>query len=411
MNIAQLERDLAAKKAEATALFASTAKAAEADGKRERTEDERKAVQALIDDSKAIQARIDRAKGDENMTAEIEKFTAGLPTKTTPVSGAMPAERRSMGQQFAESPAMEFFKKALHRTSAAWRSPSVELHATTLDTTTTSGGDLIVTQYQPGILQLLFKRLVVADLLGKGTTDSNSISYMKETTFTNAADSVSEGNPKPESTLVFDLVSDAVRKIAHWLPTTEEMLEDVAQIRSYIDARLRLGLDIAEEDQLLNGSGTAPDIQGLLNRSSLTAAQARGADSNADAVFKAMMKVFNASFVMPTGVIMNPANWQTTQLTKDATGNYLGSGPFAGAQVPMLWGLPVVVTPSIASGTGLTGAFNSAAQVFRKGGVRVEASNSHSDFFIRNLIAIRCEERLALAVYRPAAFGTITGLV
>jgi HK97 family phage major capsid protein len=222
---------------------------------------------------------------------------------------------------------------------------------------------------------------------------------------------VSEGNPKPESTLVFDLVSDAVRKIAHWLPTTEEMLEDVAQIRSYIDARLRLGLDIAEEDQLLNGSGTAPDIQGLLQRSGLTAAHARAADSNADAIFKQMMAIFNASFVMPTGTIMNPANWQTTQLTKDATGNYLGSGPWAGPQVPVLWGLPVVVTPSIVANTALTGAFNSAAQVFRKGGVRVEASNSHSDFFIRNLIAIRCEERLALAVYRPAAFGTITGLV
>ena len=64
----------------------------------------------------------------------------------------------------------------------------------------------------------------------------------------------------------------------------------------------------------------------------------------------------------------------------------------------------------MAAGTALVGAFKTAAQLFRKGGLRVEASNSHSDFFTKNLVAIRAEERLALAVYRSAAFGTVTGL-
>ncbi len=167
--------------------------------------------------------------------------------------------------------------------------------AATLDETAASGGDLIITQYQPGILPLLFKRLVVADLLASGTTETNSISYMKETTFTNAAAAVAEGAPKPESTLAFDLVNDLVVKIAHWLPVTDEMLDDVLQIRSYIDARLQLGLSIAEEDQLLNGSGTAPNMTGLLNRSGLTTATTRsGSVTNADAIFTAMMTVFNA---------------------------------------------------------------------------------------------------------------------
>ena len=283
--------------------------------------------------------------------------------------------------------------------------------AATLETDAASGGDLIVTQYRPGILPLRFKRLVVADLLASGTTDSNSITYMKETTFTNAAAPVAEGAPKPESTLIFDQVTDMVRKIAHWLPVTDEMLEDVAQIRSYIDARLRLGLAITEEDQLLNGSGTAPAIQGLRNRSGLTTATTRsGSQTNADAIFTAHMAIFNASFVMPTGTIMNPANWQTTQLSKDGNGQYYGSGPFAGPQAPTLWGLPVVVTPSITANEAFTGDFRTSAQVFRKGGVRVEASNSHSDFFVRNLTAIRAEERLALAVYRPAAFSKVLSL-
>jgi HK97 family phage major capsid protein len=335
------------------------------------------------------------------------------------------AERRhasfakSLGQQFVESEAMDYLTQTKGRRGGSWSSPNVELtdpglQAATLTSDAASGGDLIIPDYRPGIVPLLFKRLVVADLIASGTTDSNLISYMKETTFTNAAAPVAEGGTKPESTLIFDAVTDAVQKIAHWLPVTEEMLEDVAQIRAYIDARLRLGVELTEEDQLLNGSGTAPAIRGILNRTGLATAVARGTDTNVDAIFKQIWAIFTTAFIMPDGVVLNPANWQTIALSKDANGQYYGGGPFVPAAMQTLWGLPAVKTPTIASGTALVGAFRQAAQVFRKGfrkgGMRVEASNSHSDYFVKNLVAIRAEERLALAVYRPGAFGTVTGL-
>lgn len=424
MNIAQLERDLLKVSGAAAALLEKTAKECQAheekdkDGKiistgRLMTDDEKAAIQAHVNEGNTLKARIERAKGDASMATAIEQLTAGMQKAAAPVDPRVrDAARKSLGQQWVESEAYKFAQVKAREKATNWTSPmSAEMFATTLDETSGSGGQLIVTDYRPGVLPLLFKRLVIADLLASGTTESNSITYMRETTFTNAAAAVAEGAPKPESTLIFDQVSDLVRKIAHWLPITDEMLEDVAQARSYIDARLRLGLDITEEDQLLNGSGTAPNVQGLLNRSGLTTATVRsGSVTNAEAIFTAMMATFNGSFVMPTGTVMNPANWQTTQLSKDGEGRYYGSGPFAGPQAPTLWGLPVVVTPSIVANTGFTGAFNSAAQVFRKGGVRVEASNSHSDFFVRNLTAIRAEERLALAVYRPAAFSKITSL-
>lgn len=420
INIDALERDLLKKTGEAAALFEKTAKTCQAheekdkDGKvistgRLMTDDERNAIKALIDQGGALKGRIDAARGDANMSAEILRLTAGM---TSPAGGgAKKVERRSLGQQFVASDAYAWVKKTAGMRSSGWTSPSAELMATTLDEGTASGGELLITETRPGILPLLFKRLTVADLLGKGQTDGTTIKYLKESTFTNAAAAVAEGAPKPESTLAFTTVSDDVEKIAHWLPVTDEMLEDVSQIRSYIDTRLRLGLDIKEEDELLNGDGTSPNISGLLDRTGLTAAEVRaGSVTNAEAIFVEMMKVFNAAFVMPTGTILNPANWQTIQLSKDGQGRYYGSGPFGGPQTPTLWGLPVVPTPSIVASTGLVGDFATAAMVFRKGGVRVEASNSHSDFFVRNLTAIRCEERLALAVFRPAAFGTITSL-
>ena len=425
MNVTQLESDLKAVSAKAKALMETQMRACEAhtvpasaDGKipevkgRLRTDEEKAAVQALLDEGKALKARLDSAQGQEHQIAEIERLTAGM--KDAPVVAGRRTDQpalKSMGQQFVDHAAMaEFLKQGGHRSSGAWMSPAIELQATTLDTTSGSGGPLVITDFQPGILPLLFKRLTVADLIAPGTTTSNSITYFKETTATNNAAAVAEGLTKPESALIFALQSDLVRKIATWLPVTEEMLEDVDQIRSYIDMRLRLFVALAEEDQLLNGSGVAPNIQGILNRTGLTAAQARGADSNADAIFKQITTISSTIFIQPDGIVLNPANWQTIQLTKNANGNYLGTGPWQNAQPAQLWGYPVAVTPSIVVNTGLVGAFKAASQFFRKGGLRVEVSNSHADFFVKNLVAIRAEERGALAVYRPAAFGTVTGL-
>jgi HK97 family phage major capsid protein len=254
------------------------------------------------------------------------------------------------------------------------------------------------------------KRLWSTPEFAQTPTDKNAIAYMKETTFTNASAMVAEGGTKPESTLVFDAVTDPVQKVAHWIPATTEILEDVPSLQAYIDTRLRQGLELTEEDQLLNGDGTAPNISGILDRSGLATDQARGADTNADAILKQITAIETATSMPVDGIIMHPTNWQTIQLSKSADGQYYGDGPFASPQRPTLWGRPIAVTTAVALNTAVVGAFKTAARIFRRGGVKVHVSNSHSDFFIKNLVAILAEERLALAVYRPAAFGKVTGL-
>jgi HK97 family phage major capsid protein len=436
MNIVQLENDLRAAKEKASVLIEATAvkcrdhvvtpatATAAAITGRLMTADERAAIATLLADAEAIQTKIDGAQSDAALLARFDQIRGGAarPASSSPV----PARPGSLGQQFVHSAEYQsLIKNRMHRASSAWSSGVVEcidatfnawtMRATTLTEDAASGGKLLVPQYQPGIQQLMFKRLVIADLLASGTTDSNAIVYMVETLFTNAAATVAEGSPKPESALVFDQKTEPVSKIAHWLPTTEELLEDVSAIMAYIDARLRLGVGLAEEDQLLNGNGTPPNLLGLLNRSGLATAVARASgatppETNMDAILRQVTAIATTAFVYPDGVVMNPTNWFTAQISKDTNGQYYGGGPFSTLPTAMMWGLPVVPTPSIVAGTAFVGAFGSEAQVFRRGGLRVEASNSHQDFFIKNLVAIRAEERLALAVYRPGAFGKVTGL-
>lgn len=438
MNIAQLETDLRAAKEKARSRIDEVTRACQthvtraatatepAITGRMMTTEERASIDALLADGEALQQRLQQVQSDRALITRLDQLTGGAGTTapTRPVSDGslMPRGAASIGTQFVQSQEYQTLIRSGLRRGASWSSGAVEcyepfqgMRATTLTEDPASGGKLIVPQYLPGIVPLNFKRLVVADLMASGTTTSNSIIYMVETTFTNAASSVAEAAVKPESALVFSQTTEPVSKIAHWIPVTEELLEDVPAITAYVDARLQLGVRLAEEDQLLNGNGTPPNLMGVMNRSGLATAVVRNSgatppETNAEAILRQVTAIATTSFVYPDGVVMNPTNWFSTVTMKDTQGHYFGFGPFNTVPTATLWGLPVAVTPSIVANTSLVGAFGSMSQVFRRGGIRVEASNSHQDFFIKNLVAIRAEERLALAVYRPGAFGKVTGL-
>jgi HK97 family phage major capsid protein len=256
------------------------------------------------------------------------------------------------------------------------------------------------------LVSMALDETTVGDLVLPGTTDSNVVSYYEETTVTNAAATVAEGDAKPESALAFTERTDTVRKIATWIPATSEFLEDNAGIRSYIEGRLRFFVEREEEDQLLNGNGTAPNISGILDR----AIQTVSSTNDIDAIYRAITEVRVDGLAEPTALVIHPLSWANIRLAKDNDDRYYGDGPFGPLQADRLWGLPVRVTPLIAEGTALVGAFRPHAQIFRKGGIRVVASTEHSTYFTENKVAILAEERLAFAVYRPSAFCSVTGL-
>ena len=421
MQMLPIHRTLSSERVEAMDKARQFMTAAEKEN-RELTPEERAQVQAHLDAAKAIKDRIDALTGDDELRSQIAQFQDGseaaraLRDVSAP-AGSVTRRVLSLGEQFVSS---QLYRDGVRGKARprGWTSGTIDLdytpRAALLDSS--GAGALIVPDYRPGLVEQRFARLVVADLIAPGSTDSSAIIYMEETLATNGAAAVAEGAPKPESALGFQQKTDLVKKIATWLPVTDEMLDDVPQLRSYIDGRLILFVQQEEEDQLLNGDGIGPNITGLRNRVGLAPDVAREAvgppiENNADAIFRQVMAIANTSFVMPDGVVVNPANWQSVMLMKDANGNYQAGGPFNSLPQPRMWGLPVVVTPAMTVGVALVGAFGTAAQVFRKGGIAVEASNSHIDYFTKNLTAIRAEERLALAVYRPGAFGEVTGLL
>jgi len=315
---------------------------------------------------------------------------------------------KSIGEALVES---EGYKAMLAGgLSGRWSSGAVEMEGKALLDSTAVGSDatgLIQPDVQPGILPTLFQPLTVASLMASGQTNSSLVRYLVETVATNGAAGVAESGSKPESALEFDAVDEPVKKLATFLPVTDEMIEDVAALQSYVNGRLSLFVRQEEERQLLSGNG-GDEIVGILNRDNVDAAPSSGADfANAADEILSGITAIRMAFLEADAVVMNPLDWEGVATLKDQQGRYIGSNPFQGEQSPRIWGKPVVVTQAIEQGTALVGAFAAASQIFRKGGLSVEASNSHADFFQHNKTAIRCEERLALAVYRPQAFKTV----
>lgn len=268
-----------------------------------------------------------------------------------------------------------------------------------------SAGDLLQPNYQP-MLAPVQRRMTVRDLLTPGRTSQPMIQYPKETGYTNSAATISEtaGGTKAQSEIKFDIATAAVTTIAHWVLATRQILDDVPMLQSYIDGRLRYGLSYAEELQLLNGDGNAPNLNGIYTQATASTANLAVVTSPTflDVLRYAMLQAALAEFPA-TGIVLHPTDWAKIETTKDSAGNYIIGDPAAqlGARV---WGLPVVATQAMTVDKFLVGAFQLGAQIFDRQDARVEISTEDSDNFRKNLVTILAEERLALAVYRPEAF-------
>lgn len=278
--------------------------------------------------------------------------------------------------------------------------------------------DPVTTQVDTNIVEGLRRRLQIADLLAQGTLSGNAITYYVEGALEGDFATVAEGAQKPQIHYADPTpVTEALKKIAAFIKESDEMIEDLPFLVSAINNRLLYNLALLEENQVLNGDGAGTNLRGLLNRSGI---QTLGATTdpkagNADQIFKAMTSVSTGSGLDADGIVIHPTDYQTFRLNKDSNGQYYGGGYFQGQygtggvqEQPPLWGLRTVVTPAIDAGTVLVGAFRQSSTLYRKGGVRVESTNSEGNDFTNNKVTVRAEERVALATRVPAGLVKVT---
>ena len=346
------------------------------------------------------------AKAAVNVANELAEKISGISSQILEIEQNMTenvmqgkAKVETLGKMVIESDAFKQF--------AAGGNNKMKFQANTIigqEGSPLENADTIVApQRLPGIIPGAVRMLRVSDILPQGTTTSNMLEYTRELLFTNAAAETNEGGAKPESTLTFELATAPVKTIAHFIKASKQVLDDSSALMSYIDTRLRYGVELRIDNQLLTGNGTNPNISGILDTGNNTVFTPVSGDNQLDSINKMIEAVHVAEYA-PTAIILNPADWFAISRLKvgAADDRYVIGNP-ASALGPVLWGLPVVVTNAMTAGSAVVAAFDIAYQQWNRSGVVVEMFEQDDTNVQQNLLTIRAEARKALAIYRPAS--------
>jgi len=356
----------------------------------------------------AVQGKVQ--EGTKDAMAEITKKGQELHGRLSDIEqavsllksnggGTRPAQEKSIGEQFIESEEWKAFAKK--GGSVKHTSDPVRIKAIT--SVGGSAGAGIWSDRLPGVIEEPLRPLSIRDLLDVGRTTSNLIEYIREDLFTSNADVVSEGTQKPESDIKYTRADSPIKTLAHWIRATRQVLADFPMLQSLINGRLRWGLKIKEENEILLGDGTGEHLLGLIPQATdYNTALNRAGDTMIDVIRHALLQV-ELAFYPPSGSVMSPTDWHNLELTKDNENRYMMASP-SSRTPPMLWGYPVVSSHAMTQGGFLVGAFRLASTLWDREEFSILASTEDRDNFVTNMVTILGEERLGLTVYRPRAF-------
>ncbi|MFT2014598.1 phage major capsid protein [Streptomyces sp. 796.1] len=385
-------------------------------------------------------AEIEKRKGNDELRKTLADLgdDIALNAKTdddgsrrTASGFQLPDRKKSIGQQFVESAEYKGLMAAAKSGQFA-KNQRVQSEMFGVKSLVTGGSDtsagVFVQPDERGLqvgLDAFQRPLRIRDVVTNGTTTSDTVEYVRFTGTTNNAAPVAEatssaaptapgsagplvnatgGGYKPESGLALAKVNTAVKTIAHWMPVTKRALSDAAQIRTLIDAFLRYGLEEELEDQMVQGDGTGENFEGLANVSGV---QAQTYDTNLlTTTRKAKTKVRLVGRSMANAYLLNPADLETLDILQDNEARYYFGGPAGSGGAGTLWGVPVIETEAVPAGVGYVGDFRKAI-LWDREQATIQMTDSHLDFFVRNLVAILAEMRAAFGVVQPNAFVEI----
>ena len=233
---------------------------------------------------------------------------------------------------------------------------------------------------------------ITLDMLVARPTTMQLVDFVKVTSPMSKASPQTEANDKAENAVTFTSVSEKIRTIATWIPSSRQVLDDMSELAVFIDDSLRYYVDLEEELQLLTGDGTGENLHGLIP-------QAAAFDTSLllpwsgwtriDVVGAAVQQINEAREVDPTFIVLNNRDWWNIRRTKDSFGRYLLGQPST-PEGRRIWDLDVVPTQNMSAGSFLVGSGNSAAVEIRdRMELQIEVSTQHADFFVKNLIAVR----------------------
>ena len=279
-------------------------------------------------------------------------------------------------------------------------------------------GDVIPPQRVPGYKFDPTTPQNIRQLIPVGSTNSDVVKYVKESGYSNGAAAAAEGATLAQSDFDMTATDANVRKIGTYLRISDEMLADTPQITSYLSARVPAKLMEIEDDQILGGNGSAPNLDGFYNSSSDFDVSSNGKfyqsveSANEFDVLVAALNQLQISNYKADYIMLNPTDFHKILLLKDSTNNYLKDQVYQGLQ-PNFLGVPIAVNNEVNPGTFFVGNFGQSAQLWVRDNVSVEFFSEDGTNVRDGFVTVRVSERVALTNYLPNAFvkGTFAAAI
>ena len=349
-------------------------------------------LQNAVTEFESVQAQMKAAD-------DAEKLISGLKKDITAPADNEKEEKamaKTLGENFVEAVKSAQVDKKFSVIAPAFKAAT--------DTQTSPAGAVdFATTFDKTVVEAARVPLVVRDLFGAENISGSTLVYLVEGAMQGAPAVTAEGAEKPQIHFADPTAKTvSLAKVACHIKESDEYIHDYPFLASAINGRLLYELGLVEQNKLVADLLATSGIQ-----TGTYAANATASDI-ADAILQAAMDVQNSSGFAADAILINPADWYALRIAKDGEDRYYGGGFFGAQNVPNLWGINVCVSPAVAAGTIVVGAYKTCASVVQNGGVSVEAVNTNEDDFVKNLMTIRAEERLALAVRRPAGFKKLT---
>lgn len=357
-------------------------------------------------DAEAIKRAGELTTEIENLKEQIKtaekaaQILAQIGNGESEQEGAEDTRSKSLGEHFVKAAKKANASKGQHfsvHTSA--------YKAATDTQTSPTGISQFATNLDYNVVTAPRTALVIRDLFGSETISGSALTYLVEGAMEGTPAVTAEGAKKAQVHFADPTaVTVSLKKITEFIKEADEYINDYPFLASAVNGRLLYALGLKEQNELVSDLLGTSGIQ----TDSTSWTGTTKADELADIIFSSLMDVQEQSGYAADAIVLNPATWQLIRLGKDGNNQYYGGGYFADGQGKQLWGVPAVVTTAVTASQIIVGAFKTCGSVVSKGGVSVEATNSNEDDFLHNLMTIRAEERLALAVRRPAGFKLIS---
>jgi HK97 family phage major capsid protein len=366
------------------------------------TEATRKALTAATE-------RLDTIKGDfDRMDARVIEMEKA-------------AQRQFAGEQMSKSYGQQFVESAQYKGARSNGTDAFRVEKT-VSGLAASAGALVRPDRRPDVVVNAERPSFIRQLLQSIPTSSNAVEVMRENVFTNNAGvqapssastaiGAGEWQTKGQSNITYQLVTVPVRTMAHWVPASRQVLSDAPMLQRLIDAKLMYGLNLLSDSQLLFGDGTNQNLTGLMVDSGVetvgqiaagtTTAQRPGA--MLDHIRAAITRCQTFDYYNINGIVLNPVDWGTLETAKGTDGHYIWvSIPNGGES--RLWRVPVIVSNAMTANNFLLGDWTMGATIYDREQMDIRVSESHSDYFVKNGVAILAEERYGFGVELPKAF-------